>query len=179
MFLKSPFCSGQILLQQLKSPSLTVVSNACGSLWNLSARCPEDQRALWELGAVGMLKSLVNSKHKMISMGSSAALKNLLGARPAPGPAPGPAPAGVLSARKQRALEQQLDLRLAETCDNIEPPSPAPAPTTNATSPLHRQVLFSYSFFFNFSTTIEILQKQGAWPRILPFFCNFLIVKEN
>ena len=31
-----------ILLQQLKSPSLTVVSNACGTLWNLSARCPQD-----------------------------------------------------------------------------------------------------------------------------------------
>lgn len=71
-----------ILLQQLKSPSLTVVSNACGTLWNLSARCHQDQRTLWELGAVPMLRSLVHSKHKMISMGSSAALKNLLAARP-------------------------------------------------------------------------------------------------
>lgn len=32
-------------------------------------------------GAVGMLRNLVNSKHKMISMGSSAALKNLLTAQ--------------------------------------------------------------------------------------------------
>ncbi|OQR71803.1 hypothetical protein BIW11_10769 [Tropilaelaps mercedesae] len=71
----------EILLQQLKSPSLTVVSNACGTLWNLSARCPQDQRRLWELGAVGMLRNLVNSKHKMISLGSSAALKNLLTAQ--------------------------------------------------------------------------------------------------
>lgn len=71
-----------VLLQQLKSPSLTVVSNACGALWNLSARCPQDQKTLWDLGAVGMLRSLVHSKHKMISMGSSAALKNLLAARP-------------------------------------------------------------------------------------------------
>ncbi|XP_022646432.1 uncharacterized protein LOC111244083 isoform X2 [Varroa destructor] len=71
----------EVLLQQLKSPSLTVVSNACGTLWNLSARCPQDQTKLWELGAVGMLRNLVNSKHKMISMGSSAALKNLLTAQ--------------------------------------------------------------------------------------------------
>ncbi|XP_059490549.1 adenomatous polyposis coli protein-like isoform X3 [Neocloeon triangulifer] len=125
----------QVLLQQLKSPSLTVVSNACGTLWNLSARCPEDQRALWDMGAVSMLKSLVNSKHKMISMGSSAALKNLLGARP-----PGASPLEhrnsqgmpVLSVRKQRALEQQLDHNLSETCDNIEPTSP------NRTSPSTR-----------------------------------------
>lgn len=70
------------MLRQLRSPSLTVVSNACGALWNLSARCPQDQLMLWDLGAVPMLRSLVHSKHKMISMGSSAALKNLLSARP-------------------------------------------------------------------------------------------------
>ena len=61
---------------------MTVVSNACGTLWNLSARCSQDQTLLWDLGAVPMLRSLVHSKHKMISMGSSAALKNLLSARP-------------------------------------------------------------------------------------------------
>ena len=33
----------EILLHQLKSPSLTIVSNACGTLWNLSARCKQDQ----------------------------------------------------------------------------------------------------------------------------------------
>lgn len=59
-----------------------MVSNACGTLWNLSARDTRDQRTLWELGAVPMLRSLVHSKHKMISMGSSAALKNLLAAMP-------------------------------------------------------------------------------------------------
>ncbi|XP_063230736.1 uncharacterized protein LOC134535524 isoform X1 [Bacillus rossius redtenbacheri] len=115
----------QVLLHQLKSPSLTIVSNACGTLWNLSARCLEDQKALWELGAVNMLRSLVHSKHKMISMGSSAALKNLLSARPASSLAPlDPAGRGSmpgLFARKQKALEQELDQSLAETCDNIEP----------------------------------------------------------
>ncbi len=45
-----------ILLAQLKSASLTIVSNACGTLWNLSARNLQDQRSLWELGAVPMLK---------------------------------------------------------------------------------------------------------------------------
>ena len=72
----------ELLLQQLKSPSLTIVSNACGTLWNLSARCPEDQHALWDLGAVPMLQSLRNSKHKTISTCSLAALKNLYAARP-------------------------------------------------------------------------------------------------
>jgi len=36
-----------LLLHQLTSPSLTVVSNACGTLWNLSARCAEDQQVGW------------------------------------------------------------------------------------------------------------------------------------
>ena len=67
----------QILLHHLSSASLTVVSNACGTLWNLSARCKEDQATLRDLGAIPMLRSLVHSRHKMIAMGSSAALKNL------------------------------------------------------------------------------------------------------
>lgn len=119
----------QVLLQQLKSPSLTIVSNACGTLWNLSARCAEDQRALWDMGAVSMLRSLVHSKHKMISMGSSAALKNLLSAKPNNNFPPLDSTAKGLGlpalpslyVRKQRALEQELDQTLSETCDNIEP----------------------------------------------------------
>ncbi|XP_053986238.1 uncharacterized protein LOC128880313 isoform X2 [Hylaeus volcanicus] len=120
----------QVLLQQLRSPSLTVVSNACGALWNLSARCPQDQRLLWDLGAVPMLRSLIHSKHKMISMGSSAALKNLLSARPgcnnlvhldSTARGLGLPTLPSLVARRQRALEQEIDQNLAETCDNIEP----------------------------------------------------------
>ena len=72
----------ELLLHQLKSSSLTIVSNSCGTLWNLSARCHEDQQALWNLGAVEMLQSLTNSKHKTISTCSSAALKNLYAAHP-------------------------------------------------------------------------------------------------
>ncbi|XP_071115935.1 adenomatous polyposis coli protein-like isoform X2 [Haliotis cracherodii] len=123
----------QLLLKHLRSTSLTIVSNACGTLWNLSARCQEDQQALWEMGAVSMLRNLVHSKHKMISMGSAAALKNLLSARPAmknldldrvsgsnrPG----------LHARKVRALEQELDENLAETCENVESPRSSPTET--------------------------------------------------
>ena len=122
-----------ILLGQLRSPSLTVVSNACGTLWNLSARCAEDQRTLWELGAVPMLRSLINSKHKMISMGSSAELKNLLQAKPE-GMSLTDSRHGLglpsLQARKQKALEQELDPSLSETCDNIET-SPRSSPTNN------------------------------------------------
>ena len=38
-----------------------------------------DQRKLKELGAVGKLKKLVQSKHVLIAQGSSGALRNLLG----------------------------------------------------------------------------------------------------
>ncbi|XP_055598736.1 mucin-17-like [Uranotaenia lowii] len=67
----------KILLEQLKSPSLTVVSNACGTLGNLSGDNYEDQRFLRENGAIPMLRSLIYSKHERISNGSSMALKNL------------------------------------------------------------------------------------------------------
>jgi hypothetical protein len=73
----------EILLEHLKSSSLTVVSNACGTLWNLSggSDCEEDQRKLLDLNAIPMLKSLVYSKHDRISQGASAALRNLLSSR--------------------------------------------------------------------------------------------------
>jgi len=120
----------QILLKHLRSTSLTIVSNACGTLWNLSARCAEDQQALWEMGAVGMLRNLVHSKHKMISMGSSAALKNLLAARPAMKNIDLKKNANqnrpTLQIRKQRALESEIDQNLAETCENMESPRDSP-----------------------------------------------------
>ena len=68
----------ELLLSHLQSSNIVVVANACGTLWNLSARCAEDQQSLWKLGAVGLLGNLVNSEDKAISLGSSAALKNLL-----------------------------------------------------------------------------------------------------
>ncbi|XP_016893973.1 adenomatous polyposis coli protein isoform X2 [Cynoglossus semilaevis] len=120
------------LLQHLKSHSLTIVSNACGTLWNLSARDAKDQETLWELGAVGMLRNLIHSRHKMIAMGSAAALRNLMANRPArykdasvvsPG-----AGAPSLHARKQKALFEELDAQqLSETFDNIDNLSPKAA----------------------------------------------------
>nr|WMQ53821.1 adenomatous polyposis coli protein [Planaria torva] len=71
----------QILLKHLRSSSLTVVGNACGTLCSLSSDCQNDQQLLWDLGAVGMLKNLVHSKHRTISIGSASTLKNLLAAR--------------------------------------------------------------------------------------------------
>ncbi|XP_040485603.1 adenomatous polyposis coli protein 2 isoform X2 [Ursus maritimus] len=116
----------QTLLQHLTSHSLTIVSNACGTLWNLSARSARDQELLWDLGAVGMLRNLVHSKHKMIAMGSAAALRNLLAHRPAKyqttatAISPG-ACAPSLYVRKQRALEAELDTRhLAQALDHLE-----------------------------------------------------------
>lgn len=111
----------ETLLQQLKSSSLTIVSNACGTLWNLSARCPEDQVALWDLGAVPMLQSLTNSKHKTISTCSLAALKNLYAARPSgmldmvsKGAANG---IPSLHARKRRNMVREMSDQLLETPD--------------------------------------------------------------
>ncbi|CAH1173663.1 unnamed protein product [Phaedon cochleariae] len=123
----------QILLDQLKSPSLTIVSNACGTLWNLSAKCVADQEALWRMGAPSMLRSLNHSKHKMIAMGSSAALKNLLSAKPQQVLQPQLDSTALsldlpvlptLGARKQKALLQDLDQSLSETYENIEKDSP-------------------------------------------------------
>ncbi|NWY05084.1 APCL protein, partial [Nothoprocta ornata] len=115
----------QTLLQHLRSHSLTIVSNACGTLWNLSARSPKDQELLWDLGAVSMLRNLIHSKHKMIAMGSAAALRNLLTNRP-----PKYKDTAVISpgscmpslyVRKQKALEAELDAKhLAETFDTME-----------------------------------------------------------
>ncbi|NXQ74870.1 APCL protein, partial [Quiscalus mexicanus] len=115
----------QTLLQHLRSHSLTIVSNACGTLWNLSARSPRDQELLWDLGAVSMLRNLIHSKHKMIAMGSAAALRNLLTNRPpkykdtavvSPGSC-----MPSLYMRKQKALEAELDAKhLAETFDTME-----------------------------------------------------------
>lgn len=69
------------MLKHLKSSNSKIVSNACGTLWNLSARCPEDQLTLLDLGAVATLGQLVTSEHEAISMASSAALKNLVSFR--------------------------------------------------------------------------------------------------
>ncbi|XP_071492084.1 adenomatous polyposis coli protein-like isoform X1 [Diadema antillarum] len=112
----------QILLHHLKSSSLTIVSNACGTLWNLSARNKSDQDLLWELGAVSMLKNLINSKHKMIAMGSSAALRNLMSSRPdvlatSEGQKDG---TPGLHVRKQRALQAEIDKNLKDTYAELE-----------------------------------------------------------
>lgn len=131
-----------ILLVQLKSESLTVVSNACGTLWNLSARCPEDQKFLRDNGAISMLRSLIHSKHKMISNGSKVALKNLInfrGEMNRSGLDPVAKSMGLkelptLSARKQRALEVELDENLSETCENVET-TKTPPPIVNHKAP--------------------------------------------
>jgi len=125
-----------ILLDHLKSPSLTIVSNACATLWNLSSRSSQDQETLIELGAVQMLSKLVNSKHKMISMGSSATLKNLSYSRFFNSVSSFSSHKSnscnentlqvpfLLKARKLRHFICELDESLADTCDdNLDSPS--------------------------------------------------------
>lgn len=89
----------------------------------------------WDNGAVPMLRSLIHSKHKMISNGSKVALKNLVNFRPGEvcrnnldpvAKMMGLKELPTLSARKQRALEDELDENLSETCENIETKTPPP-----------------------------------------------------
>uniref|UniRef100_A0A8B9Q318 APC regulator of WNT signaling pathway n=1 Tax=Apteryx owenii TaxID=8824 RepID=A0A8B9Q318_APTOW len=135
----------QTLLQHLKSHSLTIVSNACGTLWNLSARNAKDQEALWDMGAISMLKNLIHSKHKMIAMGSAAALRNLMANRPAKYKdanimSPGSS-LPSLHVRKQKALEAELDAQhLSETFDNIDNLSPK---ASHRNKQRHKQNIYS------------------------------------
>ena len=64
--------------KHLKSKNKTVLANATGILWNLSARCPEDQKAFWELGVIPLLDVHKTSEHKSIAENSRGALRNLL-----------------------------------------------------------------------------------------------------
>ena len=66
------------LVQHLKSKNRTVLANATGTLWNLSARFPEDQKALWDLGCVPLLDVLQTAHHKNIAEYARGALRNLL-----------------------------------------------------------------------------------------------------
>ena len=66
------------LVQHLKSKNKTVLSNASGILWNLSARCQEDQRHLWDLGCIPLLDVLQTAHQKNIAECARGALRNLL-----------------------------------------------------------------------------------------------------
>ncbi len=66
------------LVQHLKSKNRTVLANATGILWNLSARCPENQKLLWDLGSIPLLDVLQSSKQRNIAENARGALRNLL-----------------------------------------------------------------------------------------------------
>ena len=66
------------LVQHLKSKNKTVLANATGILWNLSARFPEDQKVLWDLGCVPLLDVLQTAHYKNIAEYARGALRNLL-----------------------------------------------------------------------------------------------------
>lgn len=132
VILRQKNCLG-ILLQQLKSPSLTVVSNACGTLGNLSQYSVEDQKFLRENGAIPMLRSLIYSKHKMISTGSTIALRHLLACKAGVAPTENLDSVAkmmdlkelpTLNVRKQRALEQELNLS-AQVTYQLDETSPS------------------------------------------------------
>ncbi|KAL1230016.1 Adenomatous polyposis coli protein [Trichinella pseudospiralis] len=60
----------QVLMEHLGAKSLTVISNACGALWNLSNSSVQEQKLLCELGAVELLQTLTQSKHALIRLAS-------------------------------------------------------------------------------------------------------------
>ncbi len=113
----------KLLLDQLTSSSLTIVSNACGTLLNLSANCLQDQESLRALGAVPMLKHLTQSKHKTIATCSEGALRNLTVASSSSSTTPGSSTRGggsrqsrerqpSLEARKRRNMMLEINDRL-------------------------------------------------------------------
>ncbi len=66
------------LSQHLKSKNKTVLANATGILWNLSAHHYEDQKTLWNLGCIPLLDIHRTSDHKSIRENARGALRNLL-----------------------------------------------------------------------------------------------------
>jgi adenomatosis polyposis coli protein len=139
-----------ILLQQLKSPSLTVVSNACGTLGNLSANSVQDQKYLRENGAIPMLRSLIYSKHKMISTGSTIALRHLLACKANVTPNDNLDSVAkmmdlkelpTLNVRKQRALEQELNLDADDyKYDDISPTTKDKSQDYDSTSSMNSKL---------------------------------------
>ncbi|XP_076813622.1 uncharacterized protein LOC143460114 isoform X2 [Clavelina lepadiformis] len=146
----------QHLLTQLASPSLTIVSNACGALWNLSAMDETDQQTLWDLGAVGKLRTLIHSKHEVISRGSSAALRNLLTNRPAKFSSmllngeSSKTDMPSLKVRKFKQLETELNqvtsLKPSELSENFSPRHHAQHPSSKQqSSSLHQSMQGQHS----------------------------------
>ena len=66
------------LAQHLKSKNKTVLANATGVLWNLSAHHFEDQKILWDLGCIPLLDIHRTSEHRNICENARGALRNLL-----------------------------------------------------------------------------------------------------
>jgi adenomatosis polyposis coli protein len=66
------------LVQHLKSRNKVVLGNATGILWNLSARCPDNQKLLWDLGCVPLLDVLQTSPVRNVAENARGALRNLL-----------------------------------------------------------------------------------------------------
>ena len=66
------------LANHLKSKNKTVLANATGILWNISAHHHEDQKILWDLGCIPLLDIHRTSDHKSIRENARGALRNLL-----------------------------------------------------------------------------------------------------
>ena len=94
------------LVQHLKSKNRTVLANATGILWNLSARCPENQKLLWDLGSIPLLDVLQSSKERNVAENARGALRNLLAFGHSKGWTNLPTPP---SARSSRAYSRSIN----------------------------------------------------------------------
>ena len=109
-----------LLLDHLRSSSLTIVSNSAGTLWNLSARSVRDQTSLIELGAIPILQTLTNSRHKSIATCAAAAMKNLQTNRLISSSTELYGGLGLLTERKARSLVESLQARRSQSVEDSE-----------------------------------------------------------
>lgn len=111
------------LAQHLKSKNKTVLANATGVLWNLSAHHYEDQKILWDLGCIPLLDIHRTSEHKSIRENARGALRNLLAFGQTNGWCSRSDVMGY-NLKTQRGLSKSLSIAASYTFSHLSQPQP-------------------------------------------------------
>ena len=111
------------LAQHLKSKNKTVLANATGILWNLSAHHYEDQKTLWDLGCIPLLDIHRTSEHKSIRENARGALRNLLAFGRTNGWSSRSDVMGY-NLKTQRGLSKSLSIAASYTFGHLSQPQP-------------------------------------------------------
>jgi len=111
------------LSQHLKSKNKTVLANATGILWNLSAHHFEDQKTLWDLGCIPLLDIHRTSDHKSIRENARGALRNLLAFGRTNGWSSRSDVVGY-NLKTQRGLSKSLSIAASYTFGHLSQPQP-------------------------------------------------------